>query len=45
MTAWTWRSEITSAMVAGLPDDKVDEFITALNDAVVNICADFGVDL
>ena len=38
-----WRSEITAEMVSSLNDNDLAELLFALDEAVMNVSVDFGV--
>jgi len=38
-----WSASIDEEMVSGLADSQVQELIKELNDAVMQICASWGV--
>ena len=42
--AVVWQSKVTGSMVKGLEDKDIEHLITELDDAVMRICQDFGID-
>lgn len=39
-----WSSSVTNEMVKGMDTDKVNELLDELNDAVMRVCEDFGLE-
>ena len=39
-----WSARLTSDMVENLDQDKIEELVDALSDAVAFTCEDFGVE-
>lgn len=44
MAREVWKSVVTADMVKGLSADEVESLVDALNDVVMEVCQEYGVD-